>query len=1197
VPYNLEDSNVKEETVSRPPLHFSFALIPFRVLVVATLLLAAFSFPTPAEASTFVVNTRDYDDDGVCDVTHCSIREAINAANDHAGPDTIFFNIESGTPPFMINLSSTLPALTDDGTTIDGTTMYEYEDNPAVLILGGGDAEAGLVIRSNGNTIRGLMISNFSAEVGGAALYVSGDENLIESNVLISSDNGIYLSGANNEVRGNRIGLRGIDSAAPNTETGIFISGSGNEIIENTIAYNGGPGIQLEDRGTVNRNTFSRNSFHDNEGLAIDIAHNNEDIDAPMISSVSEGEVRGEACRGCTIEVFVADPDPSDYGEGVEFLAEGTADAVRRFTVSLSRDLGTCDEITATATDSLGNTSEFALNWTSPLCMTAATTFFGEPYLTVNTEDDLDDGTCNEEHCSLREAINEANRRSGADTIHFDIPDAAPHQIQLERMLPQLTDDRTTIDGTTEPDYSTRPVVTLSGINGVSTGLRIESSRNTIRGLGFIYFGEAGYDYGWHDVEGAGIEIRGNLNRIEQNLLYLNGDGIRVFGNYNTLTGNQFGTIGSGLADWPNDGHGISVSGDFNQIGGSGPGEGNQIAASGEHGINVFNSEGNRIQGNIIGGDASGEVAVPNSRSGIFTQGVTEIGGLNPGEGNIIIGNGENGVELYDTARDSLVAGNVIHDNAAYGILVDLFAPEVQTFTRNSIYNNGELGIENPLPDDNLLRIDRASLTEVSGFACRGCLVEVFLAEPDPTGFGEGRTFLGEARADIAGSWSVEISGVDRCQEITATATKSGVGTSRFAENALVSCYRLPGAPMAAASALPLLIIVGIILVVRRVRPETPGWWLPGGAGLGLLFGIVMFSVLVFIPGIQLDFGPRAPSPPEPLPGCNGFIDPKSLTPSDGHVFGIDEDPLLAWSADEDLPPGDIQWRVELRLPDQRLITLATADENLPFSTFRLEPQPGGRYEWWLTGEVRGDENAEYLSFCSAENRQTFYFENPLLTQIGQVEQPVEEPTPLPPPEETTCTPSVTASMNATCRYGPDSAFHELGYLLQGENAPANAQTPGAGWFRVLLENKVECWVWSGAVEAVCAEDLPIEQGPQPPTEVPAPPTPVDETAPSAPNTLTPKNTQEFGCVGSVTLTWSSVSDPSGIASYEVRVERSPDQSSWSAAPGSPWSTSNTGQSIPVECGWYYRWRVRAMDGAGNAGSFSPWSTFTVWLE
>jgi hypothetical protein len=33
------------------------------------------------------------------------------------------------------------------------------------------------------------------------------------------------------------------------------------------------------------------------------------------------------------------------------------------------------------------------------------------------------------------------------------------------------------------------------------------------------------------------------------------------------------------------------------------------------------------------------------------------------------------------------------------------------------------------------------------------------------------------------------------------------------------------------------------------------------------------------------------------------------------------------------------------------------------------------------------------------------------------------------------------------------------------------------------------------------------------------------------------------------------------------------------------------------ECGWIYRWRVRAVDDVGNVGGWSGWSQFTVTLE
>jgi CSLREA domain-containing protein len=64
----------------------------------------------------FTVTTLDDVDDGTCD-NNCSLREAIYAANDNPGADTINFNL-SGT----IQLDKTLPYILDTaGLTIDGT--------------------------------------------------------------------------------------------------------------------------------------------------------------------------------------------------------------------------------------------------------------------------------------------------------------------------------------------------------------------------------------------------------------------------------------------------------------------------------------------------------------------------------------------------------------------------------------------------------------------------------------------------------------------------------------------------------------------------------------------------------------------------------------------------------------------------------------------------------------------------------------------------------------------------------------------------------------------------------------------------------------------------------------------------------------------------------------------------------------------
>src|SRR2546421_10062855 len=56
----------------------------------------------------FTVTTLDDHNDGTCD-SDCTLREAIQAANTTAGPDTINFSV-TGT----INLKSALPDITDN---------------------------------------------------------------------------------------------------------------------------------------------------------------------------------------------------------------------------------------------------------------------------------------------------------------------------------------------------------------------------------------------------------------------------------------------------------------------------------------------------------------------------------------------------------------------------------------------------------------------------------------------------------------------------------------------------------------------------------------------------------------------------------------------------------------------------------------------------------------------------------------------------------------------------------------------------------------------------------------------------------------------------------------------------------------------------------------------------------------------------
>ncbi len=114
-----------------------------------------------------------------------------------------------------------------------------------------------------------------------------------------------------------------------------------------------------------------------------------------------------------------------------------------------------------------------------------------------------------------------------------------------------------------------------------------------------------------------------------------------------------------------------------------------------------------------------------------------------------------------------------------------------------------------------------------------------------------------------------------------------------------------------------------------------------------------------------------------------------------------------------------------------------------------------------------------------------------------------------------------------------------------------------------------------------------------------APPTaPADTTPPPAPRQSSPNPDEVLPCAGQVTLHWYPVTDPSGISQYQVQVDQHWGDFNWQPMPDSPWEGLGAAQlTIDVQCGWYYRWRVRAVDGANNVGPFSPRWAFAVTLS
>jgi hypothetical protein len=108
---------------------------------------------------------------------------------------------------------------------------------------------------------------------------------------------------------------------------------------------------------------------------------------------------------------------------------------------------------------------------------------------------------------------------------------------------------------------------------------------------------------------------------------------------------------------------------------------------------------------------------------------------------------------------------------------------------------------------------------------------------------------------------------------------------------------------------------------------------------------------------------------------------------------------------------------------------------------------------------------------------------------------------------------------------------------------------------------------------------------------------PVDTTPPPIPTIIEPKNDVILSCAASAKLDWNDVSDPSGIDKYIVVVEEFDGVSTWDEISGSPFNVQNKSDlDITIMCGIYYRWKVKALDNAGNGSNYSGWTNFSVTL-
>ena len=202
--------------------------------------------------------------------------------------------------------------------------------------------------------------------------------------------------------------------------------------------------------------------------------------------------------------------------------------------------------------------------------------------------------------------------------------------------------------------------------------------------------------------------ISGNANGME---LFLGSDNSVIEGNYigTDVTGTKaLGNIRTAVIT----GDGIVLRGISNSIiGGTAPGAGNLISGNQYDGIDSFviGSSNITIQGNIVGADVTGTKALGNANDGVYVSGpsIVQIGGIQPGAGNLISANGGDGINTFSAANQFTIQGNLIGTditgtkrlgNSKDGVFLwsasDVLVGGTVPAAANIIASNGNNGIE-----------------------------------------------------------------------------------------------------------------------------------------------------------------------------------------------------------------------------------------------------------------------------------------------------------------------------------------------------------------------------------------------------------------------------------------------------------------------------------------------------------------------
>ena len=227
------------------------------------------------------------------------------------------------------------------------------------------------------------------------------------------------------------------------------------------------------------------------------------------------------------------------------------------------------------------------------------------------------------------------------------------------------------------------------------------------------------------------------------------------------------------------------------------PARGNVISGNDAEGIRITDAATTTTwsRATIIGHRRGGHRGAAATRTTASTSQATTdsntIGGTNPGEGNVISAN-ENGVQITGSATGNRILGNSIYANTSIGIELNNDGVNPPNGTTSGVAPNIDMdtvGAMSAVLSGTTLTVSGYVGNVPASGTFANARVEFFLSDNDPTGWGEGRVYLGHLDANASSQFSgnLTVAGVSIGDRITATATDAAGNTSEFSLNVLVT--------------------------------------------------------------------------------------------------------------------------------------------------------------------------------------------------------------------------------------------------------------------------------------------------------------------------------------------------------------------------------------------------------------------------